>query len=187
MRSRRCKRSAREGKSYLAPPGGLASNGRRRKPERPVQLADKVLDDAVATTALGAALAPVLKAGDVVRLEGDLGAGKSTLARAIIAALAGIEETPSPTFTLVETYETAHFALWHFDLYRLDAAADVWELGLEEALDGGVVLIEWPERADAILPDDALTVRLEIAGAARRAKILGGENWRVCLHNAGIA
>lgn len=137
--------------------------------------------------ALGAALAPVLSAGDVVRLEGDLGAGKSTLARALIAALTGVEGAPSPTFTLVETYDGPDFALWHFDLYRLEKPEEVWELGLEEALDGGVALIEWPQRAGDLLPPQALTVRLEIAGAARRAVLEGNEAWRARLVAAGIA
>ena len=145
------------------------------------------LPDEAATKALGAALAGVLAAGDVLRLEGPLGAGKSTLARALIEAVTGAKEAPSPTFTLVETYEGPDFALWHFDLYRLEKPEDAWELGLEEALDGAAALVEWPERAEGLLPAGALTVRLEIAGAARRAAIEGNEAWRARLHSAGIA
>ncbi len=145
------------------------------------------LPDEAATRALGARLARALGAGDVVRLEGDLGAGKSTLARALIAALTGFEEAPSPTFTLVETYESPDFALWHFDLYRLEKPEEVYELGLEEALDGGAALIEWPQRAEGLLPADALTVRLEIAGAGRRAVMEGNEAWAARLKKAGIA
>jgi tRNA threonylcarbamoyl adenosine modification protein YjeE len=147
----------------------------------------KALADEAATTAFGRALAPVIRAGDLFRLEGDLGAGKSTLARAVIAALTGVKEAPSPTFTLVETYAAEKFSLWHFDLYRLDEPADVWELGLEEALDGGVLLVEWPERIAGLLPDSALTIRLEIKGEARVAKISGGAHWQERLHRAGIA
>ncbi|MFC2951066.1 tRNA (adenosine(37)-N6)-threonylcarbamoyltransferase complex ATPase subunit type 1 TsaE [Marinicaulis aureus] len=145
------------------------------------------LADEQATGALGAALAPVLRGGDILRLEGDLGAGKSTLARGLIAALTGVPDAPSPTFTLVETYDGPDFALWHFDLYRLEAPEDVWELGLEEALDGGLTLIEWPERIEGLLPDGALTVRLEVAGAARVARLEGDAPWKPRLSAAGIA
>jgi tRNA threonylcarbamoyl adenosine modification protein YjeE len=152
-----------------------------------MEIAAATLADEAATIALGAALAPVIAPGDIIRLEGDLGAGKSTLARALIEALTGIAEAPSPTFTLVETYETGNFPLWHFDLYRLDRPEDVWELGLEEALDGGALLIEWPERIDGLLPAAALTLRLDIAGKGRRAVLAGDERWRSRLHKTGIA
>jgi len=152
-----------------------------------MHLGDIALGDEATASALGAALAPVLMAGDVVLLKGDLGAGKSTLARAIIGALAGVSDAPSPTFTLVETYAAEKFSLWHFDLYRLDEAGDVWELGLEEALDGGVLLVEWPDRIAGLLPNSALTIQLEIKGDARLAKISGAANWRERLHRAGIA
>ena len=149
-------------------------------------LFNRGLPDEAATKALGAALADALRAGDVVRLEGDLGAGKSTLARALIEALTGVKEAPSPTFTLVETYDGPDFMLWHFDLYRLETPDEAWELGLEEALDGGASLIEWPERAGGLLPDGALTVKLEMAGEARRAIFEGGEVWGEKLRAAGI-
>ena len=145
------------------------------------------LTDEPATRALGGALAPVVRSGDIIRLEGDLGAGKSTLARGLIEALTGVLDAPSPTFTLVETYDGPDFPLWHFDLYRLEAPEDVWELGLEEALDGAVSLIEWPERIGDLLPDGALTIRLEVAGAARLAALSGGEVWKQRLDVAGIA
>lgn len=135
------------------------------------------LPDEQATARFGAALAAALRGGDVVALSGPLGAGKTTLARAVIAALTGRNEAPSPTFTLVETYETAHFPLFHFDLYRLEKAEDVWELGLEEALDG-VSLIEWPERIEALLPASTLLVRLSMDGKARRALVRGGDDWQ---------
>ena len=145
------------------------------------------LADEAATRALGEALAPVLRGGDILRLQGDLGAGKSTLARGLIAALTGAPHAPSPTFTLVETYDGPDFALWHFDLYRLEAPEDVWELGLEDALDGGLALIEWPERIDGLLPGGALTVRLEVAGVARAARLEGDAVWETRLAAAGIA
>lgn len=152
-----------------------------------MKLAELTLADETSTRALGERLAGVLAAGDVVRLEGGLGAGKSTLARALIRRLTGVAEAPSPTFTLVETYETPDFLLWHFDLYRLEKPEEVWELGLEEALDGGALLIEWPERIEGMLPEEALTVRLDVSGAGRRAFIGGGEFWRSRLAAAGIA
>ncbi len=152
-----------------------------------MKLAEVSLKDEAATASLGAALAPLLAAGDVVRLKGDLGAGKSTLARSVIRALTGAAEAPSPTFTLVEAYEAKDFKLWHFDLYRLDAPNEVWELGLEEALDEGVSLIEWPERIDGLLPSGGLTLALEIRGDTRHAILSGDTAWAERLHNAGIS
>jgi len=123
-----------------------------------------------ATEALGATLAARLKPGDVVGLKGDLGAGKTTLARAIVRAAAGDPDliVPSPTFTLVEVYDTPKGAYWHFDLYRLDDPEQVYELGWEEALAEGIVLLEWPERLGPLLPQH-LGVTLEVDGDGRRA------------------
>jgi tRNA threonylcarbamoyl adenosine modification protein YjeE len=98
-------------------------------------------------------MATSLQSGDVILLKGDLGCGKSTFARALIQALCGEHtEVPSPTFTLVQTYETPQFVLWHFDLYRLEHPEELRELGLEEAYGTGVCLIEWPERLGSFLP-----------------------------------
>ncbi|MBN9089795.1 MAG: tRNA (adenosine(37)-N6)-threonylcarbamoyltransferase complex ATPase subunit type 1 TsaE [Reyranella sp.] len=128
------------------------------------------LANEVATESLGATLAARLKPGDVVGLRGDLGAGKTTLARAIIRAAANDPDliVPSPTFTLVEVYETPRGAFWHFDLYRLEAPEQVYELGWEEALAEGIVLLEWPERLGPLLPQH-LSVTLELDGDGRRA------------------
>ena len=128
------------------------------------------LANEVATESLGAALAARLKPGDVVGLKGDLGAGKTTLARAIIRAAADDPDliVPSPTFTLVEVYETPRGTFWHFDLYRLETPGQVFELGWEEALAEGIVLIEWPERLGDLLPKH-LSVTLEVDGDGRRA------------------
>lgn len=108
-------------------------------------------------------LAFALKPGDVVALRGDLGAGKSTLARAIIRVMLSDEaaEVPSPTFSLVQTYATPRFAVSHFDLYRLGSAEEARELGLEELTATGAALIEWPERAEELLPLDRIEIRLE--------------------------
>jgi tRNA threonylcarbamoyladenosine biosynthesis protein TsaE len=128
------------------------------------------LPDEAATDQLGEALALRLKPGDVVGLKGDLGTGKTTLARAIIRAAAGDPGliVPSPTFTLVEVYETTRGAYWHFDLYRLEAPEQVYELGWEEALAEGIVLLEWPERLGPLLPQH-LSVTLELVDDGRRA------------------
>jgi tRNA threonylcarbamoyladenosine biosynthesis protein TsaE len=140
--------------------------GRHRKmPAFPLPLADET-----ATEQLGATLAARLKPGDVVGLKGELGAGKTTLARAILRAAADDPEliVPSPTFTLVEVYETPRSTYWHFDLYRLETPEQVFELGWEEARADGIVLLEWPERLGPLLPKH-LSVTLEIDGAGRRA------------------
>lgn len=92
-------------------------------------------------------IAPLLKAGDVICLQGDLGAGKTAFARALVNALADApEDVPSPTFTLVQTYDLKGFTLWHFDLYRVERQGDILELGWDEARRDGVAVVEWPER-----------------------------------------
>lgn len=139
------------------------------------------LEDEAATTRLGAAIAPLLAPGEAVLLEGPLGMGKSTLARGLIRALAGPDEdVPSPTFTLVQFYETAP-PIAHFDLYRLERPDEVRETGLDEALDTGAVLIEWPERLgcnlDRALGPDRLAIALAEAGDGRVATVSGAGAW----------
>lgn len=133
------------------------------------------LPDEAATERLGTTLAARLRPRDLVALEGGLGAGKTTLARAILRAAAGDPGlvVPSPTFTLVEVYETPHGSFWHFDLYRLEAPEQVFELGWEEARADGVALVEWAERLGGLLPHDRLTVRLAIESEGRRATLEG--------------
>src|SRR5579864_5863556 len=106
-----------------------------------------MLSDLAATTALGEDIAAALVRGAAVALEGDLGAGKTTLARAILRALGVCETVPSPTFTLVQTYETERFPVRHYDFYRIESEREIEELALDDALAEGVALIEWPERA----------------------------------------
>jgi tRNA threonylcarbamoyladenosine biosynthesis protein TsaE len=102
---------------------------------------------------LGAPLAKLLRGGDIVCLWGDLGAGKTTFARVLIRGLVGEPvEVPSPTFTLVQTYDTPQGEVWHCDLYRLNNPEEVFELGLEEAFHEAICLLEWPERLGDILP-----------------------------------
>lgn len=134
------------------------------------------LIDEAATERLGADIAMALVPGDLVCLSGEIGAGKSTLARALIRHLArdGELEVPSPTFTLCQRYELTP-PVSHFDLYRLSNPGEMAELGFDEALASGAVLVEWPERAGCELPADALTIRLDSApGGGRVAHFSGG-------------
>ena len=138
-----------------------------------------MLSNSAPTRVLAARLAPLLRAGDVVALRGELGAGKTFFARAVIQALGGPEEVPSPTFTLVQTYDLAPAPVWHFDLYRLARPEDAWELGLEEAMSEAISLIEWPERLGPLLPEVRLDIELSPgAGSdARRARVTGRGSW----------
>lgn len=146
------------------------------------------LPSLAATETLGKALAGVLRRGDMVALSGPLGAGKTALARAIIRALGVQDDVPSPTFTLVQTYPVpgrGFEAVWHFDLYRIETPDDVWELGVEEALETGVCLIEWPDKWGEDLPRDRLDITLSVEGSVegsvdgekRRAILTGGDTW----------
>ncbi|MBA3069773.1 MAG: tRNA (adenosine(37)-N6)-threonylcarbamoyltransferase complex ATPase subunit type 1 TsaE [Hyphomonas sp.] len=131
------------------------------------------------TRALGARLATLLQRGDVVALHGDLGAGKTTLVRGLIQSILGpATEVPSPTYALVQMYEGPSFPLWHFDLYRIEQAGDLQELGWDDT-PGGVALIEWPQRAGAHLPENRLDVFLQNSGEGRRARLEArGEGWQ---------
>jgi tRNA threonylcarbamoyladenosine biosynthesis protein TsaE len=141
------------------------------------------LPDEAATRALGRAVAGALRPGEAVCLFGPLGAGKSTLARALIRALTTPDEdVPSPTFTLVQFYEGARLNVAHFDLYRLSAPDEAYEIGLDEALDDGAAVIEWPERLEGRLPRDRLDVEIALsepgeAGESRRARLTGHGAW----------
>jgi tRNA threonylcarbamoyladenosine biosynthesis protein TsaE len=135
------------------------------------------LPDLAATAALGARLASGLEPGDLVALAGDLGAGKTTLARGILTELGITGPMPSPTFTLVQTYEAPRLIVRHYDLYRLEDPRELLELGLDEALEEGAVLVEWPERAGGLLPE-ALTVSLTMPDAVtRHAELSGPARW----------
>jgi tRNA threonylcarbamoyladenosine biosynthesis protein TsaE len=136
------------------------------------------LADEAATARLGAAIAGALQPGDAVLLSGPLGAGKSSLARSLIRALTTPDEpVPSPTFTLVQSYEGEGFPIAHFDLYRLAHASEVDELGLWDALDVGAAVIEWPERLEEA-PPDRLVVEMRFAEAGRVARATGHGAWR---------
>ncbi|HTH17604.1 MAG TPA: tRNA (adenosine(37)-N6)-threonylcarbamoyltransferase complex ATPase subunit type 1 TsaE [Magnetospirillum sp.] len=138
------------------------------------------LPDEAATRALGARLAELARPGDVILLFGNLGTGKSTLARAFVQALTSEdEEVPSPTFTLVQAYEAEAADIWHFDLYRLDKPEDAYELGVEDAFVDGISLIEWPERLGALTPRRRLDVALAAGEVAtsRRATLTSHAQW----------
>jgi tRNA threonylcarbamoyladenosine biosynthesis protein TsaE len=119
------------------------------------------LPNEAATAALAARIAALARPGDVIALEGELGAGKTSFARAFIRARGGCEDVPSPTFTLVQAYELSNAAVWHFDFYRLRDPEEAWELGIEDAFRDGISLIEWPERLGELIPARRLQIRLE--------------------------
>jgi tRNA threonylcarbamoyladenosine biosynthesis protein TsaE len=145
------------------------------------------LPDEAATAALAARLAAVVRPGDVIALQGELGAGKTSFARAFIRALGGSGEVPSPTFTLVQVYELGRATVWHFDGYRLRDPEEAWELGIEEAFSEGISLVEWPERFGALLPARRLNIALSAgaAASARRAVVDAPGDWAERL--AGLA
>jgi tRNA threonylcarbamoyladenosine biosynthesis protein TsaE len=136
------------------------------------------LKDEKATARLGGAISRALRPGEAVCLSGPLGAGKSTLARALIRALTTADEdVPSPTFTLVQFYEGPRLRIAHFDLYRLSSPDEAYEIGLDEALDEGAAVIEWPERLDGQLPADRLDVEIALDGAGRTARLTSHGAW----------
>ncbi len=123
------------------------------------------------TTDIGKKLAHFAGRGDCFALFGTLGMGKSVLARGFIQELAGREEVPSPTFTLVQLYDTDNFTIYHFDLYRLKMPDEIFELGMEEALYEGVSLIEWPEKMGLYLPKKCFRVEIFPDASSRRIEI----------------
>jgi len=136
------------------------------------------LPDLAAMAELGARIAERLRPGDVVALSGGLGAGKTTLARSIIAALGHDGEVPSPTFTIVEVYDNLRLPLVHADFYRLDRPGEADELGLDDYRDGAALLAEWPERVGGFAGEPGrLAIALEIAGSGRKAIVEAGEGW----------
>ena len=131
------------------------------------------------TARLGGALAAALRPGEAVCLSGPLGAGKSTLARALVRALTTPdEEVPSPTFTLVQFYEAPRLNIAHFDLYRLTSADEAYEIGLDEAVEDGAAVIEWPERLDGRLPPQRLDIEITLEGEGRAARLTPHGAWK---------
>lgn len=141
-----------------------------------------------ATHRLAHRLARMAKPGDVIALLGDLGVGKTEFARAFIRTLTDEnEDVPSPTFTLVQTYEGRSGDIWHFDLYRLESPEDAYELGIEEAFHNAISLIEWPDRLGPYLPRNRLEVRLSVTKGKnhRQATLTPHADWSERLRESG--
>lgn len=138
-----------------------------------------ILADPTATHDAGANLAPYLREGDVIALSGDLGAGKTSFARGLLAGLGLTEEAPSPSFALVIPYAPPDVRLpvWHVDLYRLDEGDGVEQLGLEDALFDNALIIEWPERMGARLWPEALRLHFDISDGGRRLTVAAPPSW----------
>lgn len=138
------------------------------------------LPDLAATEALGARIAAALQPGDVVALSGGLGAGKTTLARAIIAALGHVGEVPSPSFAIIETYDppAVRLPLVHADFYRLNRPEEAEEIGLDDYRDGAALIAEWPEHAGGFAHEPAcLAITIETAETERTAIVEPGADW----------
>jgi tRNA threonylcarbamoyladenosine biosynthesis protein TsaE len=141
------------------------------------------LPDETATAALAARIAAVAGAGDIIALKGELGTGKTAFARAFIRTCGNQDEVPSPTFTLVQVYDAGPTAIWHFDLYRIRAPEEAWELGIEDAFIEGISLIEWPERLGPLLPERRLELGFTFGDGpgARRIAMDPGKEWQARL------
>jgi tRNA threonylcarbamoyladenosine biosynthesis protein TsaE len=141
------------------------------------------LPDETATAALAAGIAAMAAPGDIIALKGDLGTGKTAFARAFIRACGNEDEVPSPTFTLVQVYDAGPTVIWHFDLYRIRAPEEAWELGIEDAFFAGISLIEWPERLGPLLPDRRLELSFAFGDGlgARRIAMDPGKEWEARL------
>jgi len=149
-----------------------------RRPLQKMQSSNFVLPNLDATEALAGLIAPHLRAGDMLALTGDLGVGKTAFARALLHVMGITGDVPSPTFTLVQTYETKDLLISHFDLYRLKSPDELDELGWDDALVDGVTLVEWPERAANRLPEDRLVLNFTLASdGTRNCQIEKKGNW----------
>lgn len=142
-------------------------------------------DTPARTARIAEQLAGALAAGDVLLLSGDIGAGKTHFARSLILSLLDVpEDVPSPTYTLVQTYEAPGVELWHADLYRLGDISEVEELGLFQAFDEAICLVEWPDRLGDLAPASALSLSFEQAGADESRRIRfdwSAERWQACM------
>ena len=151
------------------------------RPETELRLAAP--DD---TAQLGRWLAGCLQPGDTVLLQGPIGSGKSHLARSVIQSWLGqLEDVPSPTYTLVQTYGEGGAEIWHADLYRLSHPDEVIELGLDDAFGRAICLVEWPERLGRATPDSALRLTFSQDGEGRRVVLTGSAEWAERLSQIG--
>ena len=145
----------------------------------------KILASEDQTIALAAGIAPLLRSGDVLLLEGSVGAGKTAFCRALIRARLGVmEDVPSPTFTIVQTYEAVDGDIWHCDLYRLTHPDEALELGLDDAFETAICLIEWPDRLADAIPPDALTLSLVAEDGFHTVRLTGSARWAARLEPA---
>ena len=127
------------------------------------------------TIAIAEKLAVISKRGDVWALKGTLGAGKSVFARAFIKKMTNADEVPSPTFTLLQTYSSNDFDIYHYDLYRLENPIEIFELGVEEAFYSGVSLVEWPEKMEGFAPRNMWYVYFDVNNDERRITITSSD------------
>ena len=135
-----------------------------------------ITHSAAETRALGKKIAARLQPGDVLLLEGNLGAGKSELTRGIAAGLGVTETVTSPSFTILNVYESGRCPLYHFDWYRLESSEELYELGMDEYLGGdGIAVVEWPGRCPDAVPESAIRIRMTAAGENER--IIESEEW----------
>lgn len=151
------------------------------------------LQNLEASRALAGQLASILKTGDIITFEGTLGVGKTEFCRAMIHATGYHEDVPSPTFSLLQTYEPSLDdvltpAIWHLDLYRLEKSEDVFELGIEDGFDTAITLIEWPEKMAPYLPETHLKITLSMAEeeGARHIKLSGNQYWALRLKDLDV-
>lgn len=136
------------------------------------------LNNEDATIALATKFAAILAPKDVLLLEGPIGAGKSFFSRALIRARTKTtEDIPSPTFTIVQTYPHENGDIWHCDLYRIGSSDDVIELGLDDAFDTAICLIEWPDRLGNLTPENALYLNFSVDGAIHTITVSENRNW----------
>lgn len=142
-------------------------------------MTDFICPNIEATEKLAQKFATLAKPGDVFALFGTLGMGKSVFARAFIQSLTAAEEVPSPTFTLLQTYDAPDFEIYHYDLYRLKSAEEIFELNMEEAMACGVCLIEWPEKMGGYLPRKCIKINITPYGNGRKITLESKDEQRL--------
>ena len=145
-----------------------------------------ILEDEAATLKLGSDIAAIPASNGMIALFGDLGIGKTVFARGFIHSFEGVDEVVSPTFSLLQLYEFAKIKVYHYDLYRINSPDEIIELGIFDAINDGITLVEWPERMDNYFPKNRLDIYLSqgLMDASRAVKIVGhGEFWETQLRN----
>ena len=142
-------------------------------------MTDFICPNIEATEKLAQKFAALAKPGDVFALFRTLGIGRSVFARAFIQSLTAAEEVPSPTFTLLQTYDAPDFEIYHYDLYRLKSAEEIFELNMEEAMACGVCLIEWPEKMGGYLPRNCIKINITPCGNGRKITLESKDEQRL--------